>query len=128
MILSEEYVLRAIELRIKTKPIVGTLCRTETPHLIHNAMKYFDIWNYGVYISHPYTTFTVELFDNMTEDLFKIFITMMHHYLPPCTSDEISCIIYYSEKLNYKVTVHNNILSFRKGGKKCKSNLITADT
>ena len=114
MILSDEYVLRAMELRIKTTPIVGTLCKIEDPTVIHNAMRYFQCYNYGMYISHPFIELTEDIYANMDINLFRIYIELLHHWMPPCTTGEIRSTIYYSKKFGYEVTKHNNRLSLRR--------------
>jgi hypothetical protein len=114
MILPSEYVLRAMELRMKTVPIVGTLCAVKDPTLIWNAMKYFQCWNYGQYISHPFIELGPEIYQNMDQTLFRIYIELLHHWMPPCTSDEIRSTIYYAEKFGYQVTRNQNYMSLRR--------------
>lgn len=114
MILSEEYVLRALEMRVKTTRVVGTLCKIKDPELLHSAMLYFDIWNDGIYISHPFVTISQDIADNMTRDIFRIFIEYIHHWMPPFTFDEIRIIIIASKKYGYIVTRHKDRLSFRR--------------
>lgn len=114
MVLSEQDVLRQIEMRVKTKRIVGTLCKIQDPNLLHKAMKHLDIWNDGIYISNPYCVITKNLMDNMTKDLFRIFIEYVAHWMPPFTLDEIRIIIDASTKYGYLVTVHKDRLSFRR--------------
>jgi hypothetical protein len=114
MMLNEVYVLRVLELRCKTEPVTGTLCRVEDPKLIQNAMSYLDIWNDGFYISHPYIELPEEVWDNVTEEVFKIFIDMVHLYLTPFTSDEIRSIIDVSKKYGYSVTKNKNHISIRR--------------
>lgn len=114
MILSEEEVLRRIEMRVKTTRIVGTLCKVRDPNLLYNAMSYLDVWNDGIYISNPYAYVDKTLFENMTEDLFRIFIEYVAHWMPPFTSDEIRVIMDACTKYGYLVTVHKDRLSFRR--------------
>ena len=115
MILSGEDVLYQLEMRIKTQVIVGTLCKVKSPEYLHNAMMYFDIWNHGSYISQPYTTLTPTLFDNMTKDLFRIAVEYIQHHRPRFSDEEIRLINEASQKWGYRITMHGNRLSFRRG-------------
>ena len=114
MVLSGKYVLRAIELRVKTTCIVGTLCEVKDPIAIHEAMKYFDIWNSGRYISNPYAELPQYIFDNMDENLFDIYIEYLHHWTPPCTANEIQSTIYLCNKFGYSLTRHKDYITMRR--------------
>lgn len=114
MILSSEYVLRAIELRIKTKPLVGTLCTVEDPTTIWNAMRYFQCYNHGKYISHPFVELDHSIYENMDITVFTIFVELIHHWMPPCTNEEIRNTIYLCKKYNYQLTQHENRISMRR--------------
>ena len=114
MIHSPEYVLRAIELRIKTKPIIGTLCSIEDPSLIWNAMKYFQCYNHGNYVSHPFAELDDSIFENMDVDLFRVYAELNNLYGPPCTNGEIRSTIYHGKKLGYHVTQNKNYISIRR--------------
>ena len=113
MILSDEYVLRAIELRIKTTRIVGTLCTVDDPKMIHKAMIYFDVWDHNGKISNPFSEFQPNWFKSMTPDVFRIFIEYMHHYGPAISDKEITLIIKWASKFNYVVTRHKDKVTFR---------------
>lgn len=114
MILTECDVLYQIEMRVKTERIVGTLCKISKPSSLHKAMTHLDVWNSGEYISNPYATISQALFDNMTPDLFRIFIEYVHHWMPAWTPDEIRIIIDTSTKYGYLVTIHKDRISFRR--------------
>lgn len=114
MILSSEHVLRAMELRLKTKPIIGSLCSIEDPTLIWNAMKYFQCFNYGMYISNPYPELDQHIYDNMDRELFRIYIELLHHWMPPCTSDEIRSTMVLANKYGYEVNQHKSRISLRR--------------
>jgi len=114
MILSSEYVLRAIELRLKTQRIVGTLCSVEDPVTIWNAMKYHQCYNHGKYISHPFVELDQPIYDNMDLNIFKIYVEMIHFWMPPCTSEEIRNTIYTGNIFGYDVTCHKNFISLRR--------------
>lgn len=114
MIHSSEYVLRAIELRIKTTPIIGTLCTIEDSSLVWNAMKYFQCYNHGKFISHPFVELDESIYENMDLDLFRIYAEMLHLYMPPCTDDEIHSTIYHGKKFGYQVNQNKNYISLRR--------------
>lgn len=114
MILPDKYVYYALEMRVKTRVIHGTLCFIDNPNLINNAMKYFDIWNDGKYISQPFTEITRVIASNMTFDLFRIFIELNDLYTPPFTNDEIRIIMDVSKKYGYKVTHQCGYISIRR--------------
>ena len=114
MILSSEYVLRAIELRVKTVPIIGTLCSIKDPATIWNAMDYFQCYSHGQYVSQPFIELDQDIYNNMDLAMFKIYAEMLIHYMPPCTVDEIHNTIYLSKKFNYQVTVHKDRMSLRR--------------
>lgn len=113
MVLSEEDVLRQMEMRIKTECIVGTLCKIRHPNTLHNAMKYLDVWNDGEYISNPYARLSKDLMDNMTADLFRIFIEYTHHWMPTWSPKELRLIDEACKRFGYQITVHNRRVSFR---------------
>lgn len=116
MILSDIEVLRIIEMRVKTKRIVGTLCRVPKPGTLHNAMKFLNIWNDGPFISNPYIELTDVVLYNMTPDLFRIFIEYVHHWAPQWTLEEIALIRRYARKYGYIVTRHKDRITFRTAG------------
>jgi hypothetical protein len=113
MILLEDYVYYAIELRLKTRQIVGSLCKVRDVRSIHNAMKFFDIWNHKEFISHPFAELDDEIFRNMTFNVFRIFIEINNLYMPPFTKREIQGIIRVSKKYGYVVTQNNGFISIR---------------
>lgn len=114
MILESEYVFRAMELRIKTKPIVGTLCFIEDPKLIHNAMRYFDCWNHEQYISQPFIEIDKDLYENMDLELFKIYVELLRFWMPPCTTGEIRSTIDLCKKFGYELNRHKDRISIRR--------------
>lgn len=114
MILCDEYILRALELRLKTVPIVGSLCSVKNPRMIHSAMKYFDIWNHENVISHPFTELTYDIFDNMTPDLFKIIVEYLRIYAVKFTDQELQYLAFYGKRYGYECSVDNRVLSFRR--------------
>ena len=113
MVLSEEDVLRQMEMRVKTERIVGTLCKVRHPHMLYNAMKHLDVWNDGEYISNPYSHLSKDLMDNMTVDLFRIFIEYTHHWMPKWSKQELELINDACRRFKYQITVHDSRVSFR---------------
>ena len=113
MILEEVEILRIIELRIKTTPISGTLCRVKDVITIRKAMEYFDIWNHHSYISHPYIELNSDIFQRMTRDLFRIFVEYTHEWVPMYTDKEIELMRIYGKKFGYTLTERNNFVFFR---------------
>ena len=114
MIPTEEEILRAIELRLKTVIVWGTLCRVLDYNAIYNAMDYFDVWADHGYISNPYATLSDEIFDHMTKDLFRIFIEYTHYWKPTFSDHERDRVLGLAKLYGYRVTCHNNRVSFRR--------------
>lgn len=113
MILLEDHVYYVLELRMKTKRLVGSLCEVRDVKAIHNAMMFFDIWNHEKFISHPFTELDDDIFQNMTFNLFRVFIEINNLYMPPFTRREIQGIIRVSKKYGYAVTQNNGFISIR---------------
>lgn len=114
MLLSDEYVFHALEMRMKTRPVIGTLCKVPDTKHLHNAMKYFDTWNYGNYISQPYVKITPELARSVTFNVFRIFIDLNDLYHPPFTADEILVIIDLCKKFGYTLTHNKGYISIKR--------------
>lgn len=115
MFLNDQHVFHALEMRMKTKKYIGSLCIVPSPLLLHNAMMYFDIWNHEEFISNPFHVLTKELFSNMTFETFRIFIELNDLYRPPFTIDEICFIMDVCNRYGYVLTHNKGYISIRRG-------------
>lgn len=106
--------LRAVELRLKTRNFRGSLCLVLNREYIFEAMKFHDVWDCDGFISNPFYELSSPIYKNMTEEVFRVFIEYTHHWNPPFTSSEISSIIRLANKFGYKVTTYKSMLSFRR--------------
>lgn len=112
MILPDEYVLRAIELKVKTRRIRGTLCKIEGD--ITKAMVYHDCYGYDGYISNPFAILDEDVIGNLTPDTARILAHYLHHYTPPFTQDEVRCIIRAGSNFGYRVIHNKGYITMRK--------------
>lgn len=112
MILSDEYVLRALELKVKTIRIRGTLCKIVGD--VTRAMLYHDCYNYEEYLSNPFAILPEEVIRNLTPDTARILAHYLHHYAPPFTHDEIRCIIRVASNFGYRVIHNKGYITMRK--------------
>ncbi len=115
MFLNDEYVFHALEMRMKTKRYVGSLCKVPNQDVLHNAMKYFDIWNHEQFLSNPFHVITRELASNMTFETFRIFIELNDLYQPPFTMEEICIIMDVCKKFRYELTHNKGYISITRG-------------